>query len=250
MTRFHFGLVAAVLLATPGCASTPTGVFLVMQDASEPPLCETVIDDNFKDSDSQTSDTSSDWTTTITETSSGSAYYVEMVPLDGGSWVLNYGGSLATGVENEDGTWKFSWEDIAESVTDSEHDEGYWFEVADLSSDRIEFDVVLPDKDVPMSGTIASRSVQENRWVESDEWDDRDVDVAAGQIPAGLYLVDDNDRSLSNDPNEEDCSDDDCEIVVSTTCTASATFVAYETNGDSAGDYLLPVNAAGSGSSL
>jgi hypothetical protein len=236
----------SVLGLFSGCSSLG-GVYLVeLEAATEGMVCEESMEENFENNVEAEGDetTEGDWTFTESVSESASAFFIELVALDHGQWALLYADSLALSTESSGGTNTFEWDDFYEESEGMEHQTGYIFAgtVNDSSLTTVEMEGVGGGE---LQGTWSMTMTSVDTWSESDTWDSGETGMWSGSIPSYDYLFDEDGWEIENSADMEDCSDENCELTVSLTCSLSLGFVASRTEGDPSGDYQLPVNTAG-----
>lgn len=235
---------AFALAALAGCVKEPEGLYVVFLDPPGEVTCTTEMSEDYEDDRTQDGGGgSSEWTYTTTVDQSGSAFYFELIPLADGTWVLNYGGELIPGTDEGGGSYKFQWESFLETTETEDHRDGYAFVYKTSASTTTTVNI---DRDAKgyLTGSWKTTGVNEERWREDDRWDPADNDLYSTQIPSDQYLFDGDGDPVVNDPETTDCSQDECFIVLTTTCDDSAGFEAVRTDPETAGDFLLPANTA------
>lgn len=231
MTPIRLLLFAALIICSlgglSGCVQVD-GIWYFVFDVDALSECTSTTTHNYADAEvpAPADPPDSPWTMTDTYDSSPSSSFGQIVYLDDGSAILVIDQLTYPGVETA-GTWVFSWEDYSETTSSETHEDGYSYtnDERDSSSTTMTMTIVGGSA----SGPVVWRSTDERTWSETDQWDPAEVNLFDTQIPAGNYLDDPNGGSVTNLPDEADCSGSQCELQVTSTCSSDGTFTATET---------------------
>jgi hypothetical protein len=223
-------LVALTMMT--GCLRTSgswEGIWFVQIPVSETSACETDIKENFKDAavpDVEVID--SEWTYTTEFDGSNAGVFLQVLMQDGNA-VGVIDGSVYVGTADAK-TLTLNWEGYEDSEETEEHDQGYFITQID-SATTSETLTLTKGKKNTYTGSWAVDVVSKTTYVESDEWDRDDVGFNQGSIPAQVLEGDGNENRFDVD----ECTGDECELTLSTTCKGSeditASFVGKHNEG-------------------
>jgi hypothetical protein len=185
---------------------------------------------NFDDAYEQ--DSSSDWSTEGDVTESESIEFVEIVGLGNGETLLILQARTYLGATDGDKT-TYSWDRFSEGNSYESHEQGYAY--THDWNDHVINTIVLTETeaDGTVEGTWEITVTTDDTYNEDDEWDTTETGQNFSQVPAGTYLVVedqfDNEIAATNDPNETDCTGDPCSLSVETTLIQTRTVTAVLT---------------------
>jgi hypothetical protein len=229
-------LVLAMALA--GCADNPREqVWVVTFEApqGEPDLIQQVTH-NFTSGSLPDGTADADWVISDTSVTSGSIVTAQFVELDGDEGhdgFLVLADRVYLGVENEDGSWTFGWDNFENTVSTETHESGYQFESAVQGTFTTQITWSVDKKTRVASGTVSSSVDSSLTWSESDVFDLIDYDTytySYGNIPAWMYLVDADGIPIFNGGAESDCTADPCTLTYSESQTQDIGFTAVQTD--------------------
>lgn len=224
------GLVALSMLT--GCLRTSgdwEGIWFIQVPPASTVDCETDIDENFKDAqvpEDQVVD--GPWTYEETFEGSDSGFFMQVLVQNGNTFgiiddVVYVGTADAK-------TLTLNWEGFEESDESAEHEEGYRFELVETGTTSETITLTKGEKHT-YAGTFDFALSTEAQYIEDDEWVAADVGFGTGDVPGYLLEGDVTENGFDTD----DCSGDECEITVTTTCNSSqditASFVGKHNEG-------------------
>jgi hypothetical protein len=245
-------MVLSLVLAA--CGNT-TGIWLArVPYAEDIASCESTFDENFKDGYRPTGGGgggNGEWEVTEEYTGTDFVFFFEITLTEDGGGALVNDGQVYPGIYEGD-TWTFSWEDLDQSQETAEHDEGYSY--AHVYNHTVTTTIEFTPTGIGNGGgTWSSVDAVDEGYYADDEWDPRDYAGGAYDIPVSdegsdWYLVrEDEDEDGEtiivpqvNDPEEDDCDSNTCEVRSSTSCASEFEFTATRTNKDDTDsfDYL------------
>jgi hypothetical protein len=227
-------LCLVALMSLTGClrtASSWEGIWFIEVPVDDSYECESDIDENYKDADVPEGDdpVGGEWTYTEDFKGSNGGFFMQVLFEDG----------VAIGIVNDDvyvgreisgKTLTLTWESSEESEDLEEHESGYFFQ--EVVSGKVTETITLTKSEKNVyTGTVDVASDSSVTYVETDEWAAGEVQFGSGQSPSFLLTGPGN----SNEFDADECSGDECEITVSSTCSGStdvtATFVGKHNEG-------------------
>jgi hypothetical protein len=233
----RFGFLALALVAS-ACADNPKEQLWILTLATpeaQPELTQEVTH-NFTSGTLPDGTVDLDWVVTDTLVTSGSivtAQFVELEGDDGHDGFLVLAERVYLGVENDDGSWTFGWDNFDNVVSTETHESGYQFESAVQGTSSTQITWSVDKKTRVASGTVSSSVDSSLTWSESDVFDLIDYDTytySYGNIPAWMYLVDADGISIFNGGAESDCTADPCTLTYSESQAQDIGFTAVQTD--------------------
>jgi len=230
MTLTRSLLAAALVLCSlgglSGCVQVD-GIWYFVFDIEPLAECSESVTHNYIDAEVPGVDpVDSPWTMTDSQDSSPSAAFGQIVNLEGGRAVLIIDQQTYPG-DRVGGDWVFSWEEFDEVDSSETHESGYTYTGSTSSSSTTTMTMSIKGSEA--TGPISYGSEQAQSWTETDQWEAPEVGLFDSQIPAGNHLEDPTGGFVDNRYDVVDCSGQDCELAVITTCATSGTFTATET---------------------
>ena len=220
----------AICGALVGCANNNPKEqvwFVTIQAPTEPIEVLQQVTHNFADGRVPDVLDATEWDVTDGYVTSDAIVTVQIVELDGDEnhdGLLIMEGLVYPGVEGDDGTWTFTWENFDNIETRQDHESGYLFETIFQGSGSTTFTWSVDKKTNVASGTIDAGFI----WKESDTFDVSEVGLYP-QIPSWNYLIDDAGYPVQNAPSASDCTSAPCTVQYSESQILALTFTAVET---------------------
>ena len=221
--------VSTAALLFVGCGAGPFGIWMleIPSATDDDQECTDGVTHNFTDATVVEDNSSSDYTSELTQQRSNSLVLVRIEAIGEGQAVMIVGSEAFPGTETGEGSWSFAW--TGSQVTDQldEHVQGYSYTWSG-SSEVTETFFLTVTKDT-LTGTYTLDSFSDDAYTESDSWSDQVAKIvgSGGLIPASRHLTVPGpkaDMPASNRFDESDCDADTCELSVSSDCSASLDF--------------------------
>jgi hypothetical protein len=185
--------------------------------------CDSECDENFQDADCpDVEEIDSEWDYTEERELSPEAYFIEIFNGKGGEVFGVVGTEVYVGTDTVKAL-TLEWKGFTDSHDVDEHEDGYTYEVNELS-DVLDKITLTKEKGGVVSGTWSTTSKSEIEYIESDEWDPADMDgiVPSGQIPSQNLLIPDDQGDNRNSAEDEECSGGECELLIASDCKPDA----------------------------
>jgi len=174
-------------------------------------------------------DNESLWVSSESVAESDGLTFLQVIESPDGQAVLVVGDVAYPGVV-EDDVWTFSWQ-RSETWSETEaYSDEYRYDMTEVHERAETYRLTFAGD--AMIGTLEVREVVSTVWHETDTWGE-DVSRAAGVIPAGSYLVTDDEDgeevAVKNSRSEEECTTSTCELQVETVCSSSQALTGTRT---------------------
>lgn len=225
------------------CSSDPVGVWAVLYpEAKGDPTCSNTISHTFLLGQiAETEPVQETGWSTSTDTTAGQHLAFWHVIEGQGTMVLANGEEAWLGVENDDGSWTFSWTSVETVSNTDSHEWGYEFVESVRTEETASITMAL-DRDV-FTGSVDADVATKGTWKESDYWSQEIGEVgSSGQMPSSTYLVYPDDvgelRALPNLRDSEDCPDGLCTLSIDSFCTSGYDITGFRVQADEAATYL------------
>lgn len=234
-------LLLAPLFAT-GCGKGISGVWLfyIKFAGDDATTCEETITHNFTGAEEPEEEEIGD---NNTATRSDTLIFADIQEGFDGNAVMVIENEVYPGIENDDGSWSFSWTG-SQAATQNQTAETYEF-TSDVQNSTTSLFKVTFDK-AALTGSLSTTELQVASYTETDFIDP--APPIESQIPAAMFLqvpIEDTDRfrPAANTFDVEDCDSDPCELAVDSTCTTTQAVSATLTGYEGAEDYGAVGNA-------
>jgi hypothetical protein len=180
-------------------------------------FCESECDHNFDNAECpEEGEFDSEWEYVDERELSPEAYFIEIFNGKGGEVFAVVGTDIYIGTDTVKAL-TLEWKGFTDSHDVDEHEDGYTYEVDELSEvlDKI---TLTKDKGT-VNGTWATTTSTMVEYHESDEWDPADMDglITSGQIPSQNLLIPDEQGDNRNSAEDEECGGE-CELMISSSC--------------------------------
>ncbi|MEL6344813.1 MAG: hypothetical protein AAFV53_16970 [Myxococcota bacterium] len=239
-SRIPLSLLALCLFAcadSEEAENTVAGIWLVqIPGVIADTTCDTTISHNFINAVTPQEDEVEDspWAITFTEEVSDQLAFFQIELLGEDEAILIAGDEVWPGVPSGD-SWTFTWVDFENSDETRSYEELY--DYTDASDESLSSTITFTQTDNSASGQVSTSSSNSETWTETDSWDPKLVPVFNSEIPSSLYLQDADGFSIVNDAFEDDCTEENCQLAVSSTCNSATSFTARRTDFDDADAY-------------
>jgi len=217
-----------------GCANNnpKEQVWIVTATApTDAPVLIEEVTHNFADGRLPDAIDTSEWTVTEQTLTSDGIFTVQIVEIDGDEEhgaVMIVDDLVYPGIESDDGSWTFSWDNFDNITERQVHESGYLFEFVSQGTIATSITWSVDKKTKVASGSISTSIDNALTWNESDLFDIAEVGIYP-QIPAWSFLVDTAGYPIQNGPASNECTADPCTIRYSATQTVALSFTAVET---------------------
>lgn len=242
----HAHLIGLAALALGGCNNGSdfwSGTWLVQRTDAEVTSTSDCTE-NYDEAQCPTGDIDleeSPWTYTYEFDSNDGLEWVEILLGLEGNYFLIIDDLTLPGTVNEDGdTLTFTFEEF-EDVNDVEmHEDGYTYGYVMNATGTETWTFSRDDEDM-VSGSRTLSFTSDERYYETDEWNDEDVSIFGSQMPAYDHLEntagEEEPDGRENTAEEGECSGEQCEITLADTTDITEPFTAWWATDTNTGVY-------------
>jgi hypothetical protein len=222
---------AALLLSLAGCSTyNNRGIFIVYLPSMDNYMCDTVINENFLDSDApfDTYYGVSPWVYDTSVTSSPEVTFLQIFEDRSGNVIVDFGGAIYTGTV-EKGVITVSWTNSETSQYSEQHATGGYTYTEAFDVNNTTTITLTPNKETKGFVGFASQSdTAASSYSEVDQWDQVSTYISAGSINwvVSSWL----DGYGSNSWDSADCDATPCFVDITSSCNGTLGFEVAETD--------------------